>query len=72
MAARCGRRQIREGSMRGCIRLQLVRSPISSPRRHRLHVRCLGLRRMWSTRTLPRTPYTLGAAACVPHLVRVL
>ncbi|SBT63033.1 uL30 family ribosomal protein [Candidatus Tremblaya princeps] len=62
----------REGRTRGHIRLQLVRSPISSTRRHRLCVRCLGLRRMWSMRTLPLTPHTLGAASCVQHLVRIL
>ncbi|CUX79287.1 50S ribosomal protein L30 [Candidatus Tremblaya princeps] len=63
---------VRSGRTLQHIRLQLVRSPISSPRWHRLCVRCLGLRRMWSMRTLPLTPHTLGAAACVQHLVRIL
>ncbi|CUX76590.1 50S ribosomal protein L30 [Candidatus Tremblaya princeps] len=62
----------RVGRTRGHIRLQLVRSPITSPRRQRLCVRCLGLRRMWSIRTLPLTPHSLGAAARVQHLVRIL
>ncbi|AEI75169.1 putative 50S ribosomal subunit protein L30 [Candidatus Tremblaya princeps PCIT] len=62
----------RDGRTRGHIRLQLVRSPISSQRRQKLCVRCLGLRRMWSIRTLPLTPHTLGAATRVQHLVRQL
>lgn len=56
----------------GTIRIQLVRSPVGRPDKHRKVVRGLGLIRLQQVVERPDNPSTWGMVKKVPHLVRVL
>ena len=51
--------------------ITLVKSPITSPQRHRATLKALGLRRLWQTVTLADSPAVRGMVAKVVHLVEV-
>ena len=54
------------------LKLQLVRSPISSNQRQRATVLALGLRRMHQVVEHSDSPVTRGMLAKVRHLVRIV
>jgi large subunit ribosomal protein L30 len=54
------------------IRVQLVRSGISRPKRHKDTLRGLGLTKMNKIKELNDTPAIRGMIAKVSHLVKVL
>jgi large subunit ribosomal protein L30 len=54
------------------LKLQLVRSPISSTERQRATVRALGLRRMRQVVEHADSPVTRGMVQKVAHLVRIV
>jgi large subunit ribosomal protein L30 len=53
------------------ITVQLVRSMIGRPEKHRLVLRGMGLTKVHKVVVLPDTPQTRGMIAKVKHLVRV-
>ncbi len=53
------------------LRITLVRSPIRYPRRQKLTVRALGLRKMHQTVIRPDNPAVRGMVFKVSHLVSV-
>jgi large subunit ribosomal protein L30 len=55
----------------GTIRVKLVRSPNSTPERHRLCVKALGLKRMHQVVELKDSPSVRGLINKVNYLVRV-
>lgn len=59
-------------SREGYIRVRLVRSPNSTPERHRLCVKALGLRRMHQERELKDSPQVRGLINKVYYLVKVV
>jgi large subunit ribosomal protein L30 len=54
------------------IRIQLVRSPICAPKKHKLIVRSLGLRKLNQIVERPDSPAFRGMVAKAPHLLRIL
>ncbi len=54
------------------LKIQLVRSTIGRPRRHKRTVKGLGFRRLNQVITVQDTPEIRGMINRVPHLVRVL
>jgi large subunit ribosomal protein L30 len=54
------------------LKLELVRSPISSTERQRATVRALGLRRMHQVVEQADSPATRGMVQRVAHLVRIV
>ncbi|KMY65803.1 50S ribosomal protein L30 [Desulfocarbo indianensis] len=54
------------------IRVQLVKSGIGRPKRHKLTLKGLGLTKMNMIKELNDTPAIRGMIAKVPHLVKVL
>jgi large subunit ribosomal protein L30 len=54
------------------IRIRQVRSPIGTPRKHRVVLEGLGLRRIRHTVERPDTPATRGMVGKIPHLVEIL
>ncbi len=56
----------------GTIRIQLVRSLIGRPEKHRRIVRGLGLRRLNQVVERVDTPAIRGMVRKVPHLVRIV
>lgn len=57
---------------KGAIRIQQVRSPIGTPRRHRQTLRSLGLRRMHHIVEREDTPAVRGMVAKVRYMVKVI
>jgi large subunit ribosomal protein L30 len=58
--------------MDGMIKIKLVRSPISTPEKHRRVVRGLGLRKVNQVVEWPDTPGFRGMVKKVPHLLAVV
>jgi len=56
----------------GKIKIQLVRSTIGTPRKHKEIVRSLGLRRINQIVERPDTPAFRGMVAKVPHLLAIV
>jgi large subunit ribosomal protein L30 len=56
----------------GKIRIELVRSPICTPEKHKVIVRSLGLRKINQVVVRPDTPGFRGMVAKIPHLLRVV
>ena len=56
----------------GTVKIQLVRSPVGRPEKHRRVVRGLGLIRLQQVVERPDNPSTWGMVKKVPHLVRVV
>ncbi|MBX5494760.1 MAG: 50S ribosomal protein L30 [Bryobacteraceae bacterium] len=56
----------------GKIKIQLYRSPIGTPEKHKKIVRALGLRKLNSVVERPDTPAFRGMVAKVPHLLKVV
>ncbi len=54
------------------VKVQLVRSPISTPQSHRATVRGLGLRKLRSISELQDTPAVRGMINKISYLVKVL
>ena len=54
------------------IRIQLVRSPICTPEKHKVIVRSLGLKKMNQIVERPDTPAFRGMVAAVPHLLAIV
>ena len=54
------------------VKVQLIRSPIGCKESHRATVRCLGLRKIRSTRELVDTPEVRGMINKISYLVKVL
>lgn len=54
------------------IKIQLYRSPISTPEPHKAIVRSLGLKKMNRIVERPDTPSFRGMVAKVPHLLRIV
>ena len=54
------------------IKIQLVKSPICTPEKHKVIVRSLGLKTMNRTVTRPDTPSFRGMVAKVPHLLKIV
>lgn len=55
----------------GTVTVRLVKSPNSTPERHRQSVRALGLRKLNSVRTLKDSPQVRGLINKVYYLVAV-
>lgn len=55
----------------GIVRVKLVRSPNSTPERHRLCVKALGLKRLHQVVELKDSPSVRGLINKVNYLVRV-
>jgi large subunit ribosomal protein L30 len=55
----------------GTVRVKLVRSPNSTPERHRLCVKALGLKRLHQVVELKDSPCVRGLINKVHYLVRV-
>jgi large subunit ribosomal protein L30 len=55
----------------GTVRVKLVRSPNSTPERHRLCVKALGLKRLHQVVELKDSPSVRGLINKVHYLVRV-
>jgi large subunit ribosomal protein L30 len=58
--------------MEGTIRIKLVRSPISTPEKHKRVVKGLGLRKLNQIVERPDTPVFRGMVNKVPHLLQVV
>ena len=58
-------------STSGTVRVRLVKSPNSTPARHRLCVKALGLKRMHHVVELKDSPSVRGLIEKVNYLVRV-
>ena len=56
----------------GRIRIELVRSPICTPEKHKVIVRSLGLRKINQVVERPDTPGFRGMVLKVPHLLRLV
>jgi large subunit ribosomal protein L30 len=56
----------------GKIRIQLIGSPICTPTKHKVIVRCLGLKKMNQIVERPDTPGFRGMVAKIPHLLAVV
>jgi large subunit ribosomal protein L30 len=58
--------------MEGMIRIKLVRSPISTPEKHKRIVKGLGLRKLNQIVERPDSPVFRGMVNKVPHLLEVV
>ena len=58
--------------MAGTIKIQLYRSPICTPEKHKVIVRALGLKKMNRIAERPDTPGFRGMVKKVPHLLRIV
>jgi large subunit ribosomal protein L30 len=58
--------------MEGMIRIKLVRSPISTPDKHKRVVKGLGLRKLNQVVERPDTAVFRGMVKKVPHLLKVV
>jgi len=56
----------------GKIGIQLIRSPISSPEKHKKIVRTLGLKKMRQVVVRPDTPSFRGVVRKIPHLLAIV
>jgi large subunit ribosomal protein L30 len=56
----------------GTIKIKLVHSPICAPKKHKVVVRGLGLRKINQVVERPDTAAIRGMVAKVPHLVAVV
>jgi len=56
----------------GTIKIQLVKSPICTPEKHKIIVRSLGLKKMNRIVERPDTPAFRGMVAKVPHLLKIV
>ena len=54
------------------IKVQLIRSTISSSRVHKTYAKSIGLSKLWSTRVLPKNNFTFGILKRIPHLIRIV
>lgn len=54
------------------IKIQLFRSPICTPEKHKVIVRALGLRKLNQVVERPDTPAFRGMVKKVPHLLRIV
>jgi large subunit ribosomal protein L30 len=54
------------------IKIQLYRSAISTPEKHKVIVRSLGLTRLNQIVERPDTPAIRGMVAKIPHLLRIV
>ena len=58
--------------MAGTIKIKLVRSPISTPEKHKRVVRGLGLRKLNQVVERPDSPVFRGMVKKVPYLLEVV
>jgi large subunit ribosomal protein L30 len=58
--------------MEGKIRIKLYRSPISTPEKHKLIVKGLGLRKLNQVVERPDSPVFRGMVNKIPHLLKVV
>jgi large subunit ribosomal protein L30 len=58
-------------SQRGMLKITLTRSPIGTPRAHRILLRGLGLRRIRHTVVRPNTPQVQGLVHKLSYLLDV-
>ncbi len=58
--------------MAGLIRIKLVRSPISTPEKHKVIVRSLGLKKLNQIVERPDTDSFRGMVKKVPHLLSIV
>jgi len=56
----------------GKIGIQLIRSPIGTPEKHKKIVRSLGLRKMRQVVVRPDTPSFRGVVRKIPHLLAIV
>jgi len=56
----------------GTIGIQLIRSPIGSPEKHRRILRSLGLKKLQQVVVRPDTPSFRGVVRKIPHLLAVV
>jgi large subunit ribosomal protein L30 len=54
------------------IKIQLFRSPICTPEKHKVIVRALGLQKLNQVVERPDTPAFRGMVKKVPHLLRIV
>jgi large subunit ribosomal protein L30 len=54
------------------VRIKLVRSPICTPKKHKMIVRALGLRKLNQVVEKPDTPSFRGMVAKIPHLLALV
>ncbi len=54
------------------VRIKLVRSPICTPKKHKMIVRALGLRKLNQVVEKPDTPGFRGMVAKIPHLLALV
>jgi len=54
------------------IKIQLFRSPICTPEKHKVIVRALGLHKLNQVVERPDTPAFRGMVRKVPHLLRIV
>ena len=59
-------------SKAGTIKIQWVQSAIACPKKHKLVVRGLGLRKLQQVVERPDTPSIRGMVAKVPHLAEIV
>jgi large subunit ribosomal protein L30 len=58
--------------MAGTIKIQLFRSVICTPEKHKVIVRSLGLKKMNRVVVRPDTPAFRGMVKKIPHLLRIV
>jgi len=58
--------------MAGTIKIKLVHSPICTPRKHKLVVKGLGLRKVNQVVERPDSPVFRGMVNKVPHLLEIV
>jgi large subunit ribosomal protein L30 len=58
--------------MAGTIKIKLVRSPISTPDKHKRVIKGLGLRKLNQIVVRPDSPVFRGMVKKVPHLLEVV
>ena len=56
----------------GMIKIQLYKSPICTPEKHKVIVRSLGLKKLNRIVERPDTPGFRGMVLKVPHLLRIV
>jgi large subunit ribosomal protein L30 len=56
----------------GTIKIQLVKSPICTPEKHKVIVKSLGLRKMNQIVERPDTPSFRGMVKKIPHLLQIV
>ena len=58
--------------MAGTIKIKLIGSPICCPEKHKVIVRCLGLKTMNRVVERPDTPGFRGMVKKIPHLLAIV